>query len=118
MLPDRGSGCSPRLPTARSRCKPQYRPSLAGRVRIDVGQLPLASIYPRRQGGCESGALTLWDDGAARTYPLSLLARPSWTFTARSRQPFEDGSVLVWTVIMTVKTTSYRRVDCARTQLC
>jgi hypothetical protein len=93
-------------------------PARTRRVRVDVGQLPLASIYPRRGGGCENGALTWWDDGAAKTYPLSLLERPSWTFTARSSQRFEDGSVLAWTVTMTVKRTGYRQVDCARTQLC
>jgi len=87
-------------------------------IRVDVGQLPLASIYERRGGGCESGALTWWDDGGAKTYPLSLLHRPSWTFTTRSSQRFEDGSALVWTVTMTVKRIGYRPVDCARTQLC
>jgi hypothetical protein len=93
-------------------------PVRTGRVRVDVGQLPLASIYQRRGGGCESGALTWWDDGAAKTYPLGLLNRGAWTFTARSSETFGDGSALVWTVTMRVKRTGYRQVDCERTQLC
>jgi hypothetical protein len=43
-------------------------------VTISAGRFPLATIYPRRGGSCENGALPWWEGGYA-VQPLSVLHR-------------------------------------------
>jgi hypothetical protein len=87
------------------------------KISVAAGRFPLATIYPRRGGACEAGALP-WYEGGVVDRPLSILRQPRFTFTASYRKTFEDGSALEWTVGMTVRRLSYRLLDCTRTPLC
>jgi hypothetical protein len=84
---------------------------------VAAGRFPLATIYPRRGGACENGALPWWEGGTA-VRPLSVLRKPSFSFTARYSKSIEDGATLAWTVQMTVRKIQYRPIDCSHTQLC
>ena len=86
-------------------------------VSISAGRFPLATIYPRRGGSCENGALPWWEGGYA-VQPLSVLHRARLSFTARYSKTFEDGSALVWTVEVTARRIHYRAIDCTHTPLC
>jgi hypothetical protein len=86
-------------------------------ITASAGRFPLATIYPRRGGSCENGALPWWEGGYA-VQPLSVLHRPRLSFTARYSKTFEDGSALVWTVEMTIRRIHYRPIACAHTTLC
>jgi hypothetical protein len=84
---------------------------------VAAGRFPLATIYPRRGGACENGALPWWEGGTA-VRSLSVLRKPSFSFTARYSKSIEDGATLDWTVQMTVRKIQYRSIDCSHTQLC
>jgi hypothetical protein len=86
-------------------------------ISASAGRFPLATIYPRRGGACENGALPWWEGGFADR-PISVLRRPGFSFTARYSKTFDDGSALDWTVAMTIRRIQYRPLDCAHTQLC
>jgi hypothetical protein len=108
------------------------RPSYAGvdvatgsRISATTGGFPFGTIYPRRNGGCESGAtrffLNDWpkpDRGPGDFMPFAVVHRPSWSFANTYHLRFEDGSSVRWSVAMTVRSIHYLRIDCARTPWC
>ena len=77
------------------------------KIAASAGRFPLATIYPRRGGACENGALPWWEGGTANQ-PLSVLRRAGFSFTASYSKKFEDGAELKWTVKMTVRRIAYR----------
>ena len=79
------------------------------KIAVSAGRFPLATIYPRRGGACEKGALPWWEGGTANQ-PLSVLRRAGFSFTAQYTKKIEDGAVLKWTVKMTVRRIGYRRL--------
>jgi hypothetical protein len=86
-------------------------------ISAGAGRFPLATIYRRRGGGCENGALP-WYEGGTAVLPLRVVRRASFSFTAHYSKTFEDGAALEWTVEMKVRRISYRTIDCSRTLLC
>jgi hypothetical protein len=79
------------------------------RIAVAAGRFPLATIYPRRGGACEKGALPWWEGGSA-SRPLAVLRRGGFSFRATYSKKIEDGAVLKWTVEMTVRRIAYRRL--------
>jgi hypothetical protein len=86
-------------------------------ITASAGRFPLATIYPRRGGACENGALPWWEGGYA-VRPLRVLRQAGFSFAARYSKKFDDGSALEWAVEMKVRKIHYRRINCARTPLC
>jgi hypothetical protein len=86
-------------------------------ITASAGRFPLATIYPRRGGACENGALPWWEGGYA-VRPLSVLRQAGLSFTARYSKTFDDGSALQWIVEMTIRKIEYRPIDCSHTPFC
>ena len=92
------------------------------RIRVDLSKFPLGAptggkdagtqdTYPNKCGKAEVG----WWDTAEGVVPLSVLSRPSFTFTAHRKERFEDPGIesIDWTVAMTVKRVKYHAINCA-----
>jgi hypothetical protein len=88
------------------------------RLSAGAGRFPVATIYPRRGGAGETGALTWWQPGAVGMRLFSVVRQPGFSISTSNRETFDDGSTLEWTARMTVRRIRYRQIDCRRTQWC
>jgi hypothetical protein len=119
--------CNVSVPLDSSRWKPIFASLLVTNARDPVvrhptisasaGRFPLATTYPRRGGACEAGALP-WYEGGFAVRPLSVVHHAGFSFAYTSSKQIEDGSLLEWTVKMTVRRLSYKAIDCRHSQLC
>ena len=83
-----------------------------------AGRFPIATIYPRRGGACENGALTWWQPGAIGVRPFRAVRGAGFSISTNHTETFDDGSALEWTARMSVRKVRYELVDCARTPWC
>jgi hypothetical protein len=88
------------------------------KLSASAGRFPIATVYPRRNGACENGALTWWQPGAVGARPFGAVRQAGFSISTHHSETFEDGSALEWTARMTVRKIRYRLIDCGHTQWC
>jgi hypothetical protein len=94
-------------------------------ISAGAGGFPFGTVYPRRNGKCESGAtnffLNDWpkpDSGPGDELPLAVVHQPTFSLANSYHERFDDGSSVQWSVAMTVRRIHYFLIDCSHTQQC